>query len=406
MRKLITMLMLLSGIGFGIASCSDDDDEVKIAAELTLTPSALTFNALGGSEEVVVATKAGSWNVTEDQTADWCTVEKAEGKFTVTVAEFSEKTDRTAKLQVTSGEEVKELVVTQKGVSATLELDAQKVDLTGFGTAVKVKVTGSADNWEAQAADDWCRLEKDGEYLVVRATLSETDRKTQVTVTLNDAKTVLEVNQTGQETAVGSLYLVNDQAVGVVLCKTDTTVYILSVKENYLPFTNPVIQDGQTYAYKMTIRTDTVKTDGKIATQMIYDDPDFEAHYPAAVWCKEQAEADGVDWYIPGYSESIVWNAIWDNFSELKGVLSGIGEPLATHIEVCMDNNHYWNTDPHEQLMNDHAFYWSSTCRYYSGDNYSEGIRVRDLIQKDYSDKSSGIDVALRLVARFDIITE
>ncbi len=71
------MLMLLSGMGFGIASCSSDDDEVKIAAELTLTPSSLTFNALGGSEEVAVATKAESWNVAEDQAADWCRVYNA-----------------------------------------------------------------------------------------------------------------------------------------------------------------------------------------------------------------------------------------------------------------------------------------------------------------------------------------
>lgn len=402
------MLMLLSGMGFGIASCSSDDDEVKIAAELTLTPSSLTFNALGGSEEVAVATKAESWNVAEDQAADWCTVEKAEGKFTVTVAEFSEKTDRTAKLQVTSGEEVKELVVTQKGVSAILELDTNKVDLNGFGTAVKVKVTASADNWEAQTADDWCRLEKDGEYLVVRATLSETDRNTQITVTLNDAKTVLEVAQTGQETSVGSLYLVNDQPVGVVLCKTDTTVYILSVKENYMPFTNPVIQDGNTYAYKMRIQTHTgaAKTDGKIATQMIYDDPDFEAYYPAAVWCKEQAEADGVDWYIPSYYESVIWKAIWDNLSVLNEILSGVGDPLATHIEVCMDNNHYWNTEPHDLILNDHAFYWSTSCKYYSGEDFSQSIWVRDLIQKDYGEKSTGNDLALRLVARFDIIAE
>lgn len=405
MRKLITMLMLLSGIGFGIASCSDDDDEVKIAAELTLTPSALTFNALGGSEEVAVATKAESWNVTEDQTADWCTVEKAEGKFTVTVAEFSEKTDRTAKLQVTSGEEVKELVVTQKGVSATLELDAQKVDLTGFGTAVKVKVTGSADNWEAQAADDWCRLEKDGEYLVVRATLSETDRKTQVTVTLNDAKTVLEVNQTGQETAVGSLYLVNDQAVGVVLCKTDTTVYILSVKENDSPFA-----DGGEEIYNMKIRTDTVRTDGKIATQMIYDDPDFEALYQVAVWCKEQAEKDGVDWYIPAYNEMAVWNAISENLEMLNSVLSGIGgDVLATKHPM----NTYWQEQYNQTLdfpnveWYDHYFYWTSTRNTDKGHpEYSDGMRVRDVIKADYSSKYSYIDLAARLVARFDIITE
>jgi len=397
------MLMLLSGIGFGIASCSDDDDEVKIAAELTLTPSALTFNALGGSEEVAVATKAGSWNVTEDQTADWCTVEKAEGKFTVTVAEFSEKTDRTAKLQVTSGEEVKELVVTQKGVSATLELDAQKVDLTGFGTAVKVKVTGSADNWEAQAADDWCRLEKDGEYLVVRATLSETDRKTQVTVTLNDAKTVLEVNQTGQETAVGSLYLVNDQAVGVVLCKTDTTLYVLCVKEGDSPFTNA---DGM-YAYNMKIRTDTVRLDGKIATQMIYDDPDFEAFYPAAVWCKEQAETDGVDWYIPAYNEMAVWNAISENLETLNNILSGIGgDVLATKYPM----NTYWQVhynETRELVFYDHYFYWTST-RDTDKDHpeYSNGMRVRDVIKADYSSNSSWIDGVVRLVTRFDIITE
>ncbi len=403
MRKLITMLMLLSGMGFGIASCSSDDDEVKIAAELTLTPSSLTFNALGGSEEVAVATKAESWNVAEDQAADWCTVEKAEGKFTVTVAEFSEKTDRTAKLQVTSGEEVKELVVTQKGVSATLELDANKVDLNGFGTAVKVKVTASADNWEAQTADDWCRLGKDGEYLVVRATLSETDRNTQITVTLNDAKTVLEVAQTGQETSVGSLYLVNDQPVGVVLCKTDTTLYVLCAKEGDKPFTN---MDGP-YMYKMKIRTDTVRTDGKIATQMIYDDPDFKTQYPAAVWCKEQAETDGVDWYIPAYKEMAVWNAISENLETLNNVLSSIGgDVLATKYM----HNTYWQVyyDEHKELVwYDHYYYWTST-RDTEKDHpeYAEGMRVRDVIKADYTSKYAYLDLVVRLVARFDIIAE
>ena len=344
----------------GFSACSDDDEEITVKAELTANPTNLEFSALGGEKDVTISTKLDTWNVTADASANWCTVTKGEGKFTVKVNEFTEHQDRKATLKITSGDESIDFIVTQKAVATELTPEKTEVSINGFGAAIKVKVAASSNEWTATSEDSWIRTEKDGEYIIIRATLSSSDRTGKINLSLNDAKSEITVKQSGAETEIGSLVLAGengDTPIGVIINNIDNKIYVISMEEKLTYFTN--ITD-----YKITdIRTDTVKTDGKKATDLIKAIKGYENKYLIAAYCDEMEEKTGVKgWYIPASKENAVWESLKENEDIINNVLrSAGGSELYSEF-----------IDP------DFKYYWTSTISYDADDGYAGSVILKE----------------------------
>lgn len=362
------MLLLFSSMVMGFSACSDDDEEVTIKAELTANPTNLEFSALGGENDVTVSTKLDSWNVTPDASANWCTVTKGEGKFTVKVEEFTERQDRKATLKITSGDESIDFIVTQKAVSAELTPEKTEVSINGFGSAVKIKMTASSNEWTATTEDSWIRTEKNGEYLIIRATLSSSDRTGKINLSLNDAKSEITVKQSGAETTVGSVVLGEDgtTAIGVIVNNVDSTncIYVVSLKEEFLNFSKEV----KFYTY-----TDTITTNGQKATAIFKEIEGYKEKFPAIAFCDQIEEMTGVKgWYIPAYKEQEVWQGLIDNKDVINTTLQ------ALNADILMKTAE----DPEPK----YSHCWTSTTKKYDEDDHVESVRTKktDFTKNDY----------------------
>ncbi len=351
------MLVLLMSLGLSFNSCSDnDDDPIEIKAELTVTPETLQFSALGGNNKIIVSTKLNSWTFTADPAETWCTATKANDTLKIEVGEFSEKTDRTAKIKVTSGNENKEITVIQKGVSTELSPETKEVTLNGFGTAIQIKITATDENWEAVADENspWLRPSKEGEYLVIRATLTESDRNGTILLSLNDAKTTVTVNQTGASFNVGDLYLGEDgTAVGVIINKDEANnnIYIISTEERQIPFTNGT--DNKVY-----IRTDN--KDGKKALEILKAEENYKEKYTIATYCKD-----------------VINNAL----------KSSGNQELESSMEKYQE-------------------FWTSTPSFSAGDTYATSITMRKLDSSKYAWRIPSYRYIARCVLRIQYINE
>ena len=380
------MLVLLMSLGLSFNSCSDnDDDPVEIKAELTVTPETLQFSALGGNDKIIVSTKLNSWTFTADPAETWCTATKANDTLKIEVGEFSEKTDRTAKIKVTSGNENKEITVIQKGVSTELSPETKEVTLNGFGTAIQIKITATDENWEAVADENspWLRPSKEGEYLVIRATLTESDRNGTILLSLNDAKTTVTVNQTGASFNVGDLYLGEDgTAVGVIINKDEANnnIYIISTEERQIPFTNGTDQ-------KVYTRTDS--KDGKKALEMLKAEENYKEKYTIATYCEEIEEKTKINgWYIAAGYEDEVWNALNDNKDVINNALKSSGNQEL------------------ESSMEKYQEFWTSTPLFSASNTYATSITMRKLDSSKYAWRIPSYRYIARCVLRIQYINE
>lgn len=353
------MFSLLLGIVMSFSVCCTNDDGDVPQAELVLNPINLEFTALGGEKKVVISTKLDSWNVIPDDAASWCTITKGDGEFIVNVEEFAERRDRKATLKITSGSESLDFVVIQKAVSADLTLEKTEVSMNGFGTAVKVNVVGSSDDWLATSKDSWIKLERDGKDLVICATLSSSDRTGKVQVQLNDAKSEITVNQIGAETTIGSVVFGEDNAtaIGVIINKVDSTksIYIVSLEEEALEFTT----EDKFYIY-----TDSLEVNGQKATICFKDDKGYKDKFPVIAYCDQiEEQTDTKGWYIPAYKEQEIWQALIDNKKIINTTLKALNADVLLQSVEDMDPQ-YRNC-------------WTSTTRSYKEDGYTMSVRTK-----------------------------
>ncbi len=390
-KSLLSFLLLLSMVmSFSVCCTDDDEDGDEMNAELTINPTNLEFTALGGTKNVVVSSKLDSWNVIPDATANWCTITKGNGEFIVTVEEFVERIDRKATLKVTSGNESQDFVVIQKAVAADLSPEKEEVSLNGFGTATRVKITASSNEWTATSEETWIRTEKDGEDLVIRATLSSLDRTGKVCLLLNDAKAEITVKQVGTETTIGGVVFGEDGAtpIGVIVNNVDSTncIYVVSLKEEALVFTT----EDKFYTF-----TDSLSTNGQKATACFKEIQGYKEKFPAIAYCDQIEKLTGMKgWYIPGCKEKEIWQALVDNKDKINTTLKALqGNVL---MESIADQNTQWG---------DYRNIWTSTTIHYEADSYVSSMRTK---KGDFTDGAvnGGYVYAVRCFLKFEYLKE
>lgn len=352
--KTVLLRMLLLCMGIVFFACSDDKEDIPEPADLQVSPSKLEFLGNGGRDSVTILTLLETWNAVSSEA--WCKVAPEGNLLRVNVDAITTPTDRSAVITVTSGEEMKEISVFQKGASTlTVELDTVKLEASG--TAVDVKITASSADWVFSTSATWCQISKNGEYLVVSADPNESANSNvgEILLTLNEKEVKLVVVQAGKkvsEDKVGSVYLNDDgDVVGVIIAITETDKYVLSLKDE---ISTPLA------FFFQPIDTREYEKDGNAALEKVKQESSWESNYTWAVTCKNMESSTKVTgWYVPGCSEDVIWNALADNIEVLNEALTeNGGDPLknnSTSDRYCTSTMYpnSWGGEVYRVLLKD-----------------------------------------------------
>lgn len=342
--------MLLLGLFIGFVSCSDDDkDDGDPLTGLEVSVEKLTATFSGDTIDVTVSSSL-AWKA-ESSAKDWCVITPQEDKLSIVIMEHEGKDTREATITVTAGTESKTITVTQTGVSGEVSADVSYVSLHGSGFPIKVQVEASGEDWTVTSSEEWCRVEKDGNMIIVQATRADGDRDAVVTLEMaTGAKFDIDVEQFGGGCEPGDFFEYNGSSIGVVIGSTENNdLYIIYADEKEVLF----CPYGENYP--MALRSDTVSFDGQKAIALMKQlNEEIESKpYGLATYCEEVEETTGIEgWYIAG-SDEMVWSYIRTNYAVINASLKALGTGM----------------DPAIFKM-----YWTSTVHYETGKNGSTGV--------------------------------
>ena len=149
----ISHLFLIVFSLLGVLACSDDEEIVPI-----IEPGLDSYTmAMEGGEFVLPIHATGEWTLMSD--AVWCQVEFKEGvgdaEVPIRVQMNQSGNERTAKLTLASGEQMREIVVVQ----STLILVFDSLNIaSGIGGGTYQLNVYSNGNWTAKCDADWLRI--------------------------------------------------------------------------------------------------------------------------------------------------------------------------------------------------------------------------------------------------------
>ena len=170
---------------------------------ISLDTSSLEFASGSGSKAFKITTNT-TWTVASDQT--WCSVSPTsgsnDGSVTVKVGENSTTAERTVTITVKSEAGDQTVKVTQSGVSPTLTLNIDDMELAA-GSGSKIFSIKSNTTWAVSSDKNWCSVRPtsgsgDGSVTVsVDENTSTSSRTATITVENATIKRTLAVKQNG-----------------------------------------------------------------------------------------------------------------------------------------------------------------------------------------------------------------
>ena len=174
MKKFLLPLALMSAL---LVSCEPENGEDNPEPEysISISPTELTFDAVGGEQSVTV-TSSESWYLVEDSDwywsesdgwyrdgeSDWCGVSACYGESGDKIsfsADPYENTaeERTATFTFCCGDKDVELIVTQGAKVYSISVEPEELSFEVEGGEQTVTVT-SSDEWEISEKPDWITL--------------------------------------------------------------------------------------------------------------------------------------------------------------------------------------------------------------------------------------------------------
>jgi hypothetical protein len=220
-----------------VTGCSDWGEEPDLNI-LELESANVSFDAYGGSGEIVAKTTAG---VTASSAATWCTTAISGNKITVTVPPYGELLGRSTVVTVISGGKNVPVPVTQSGLelkieSRTVELPDVESDTTLQITCpIPVTVQSSATWLVADVtAGNVLRLhaEANGSLAQRTATVTLTAAPIEVTVTVIQKVPVLAFND-----YIGTWTFTHTTAAATTGTKYNKTALVTNYGNNILAVT-------------------------------------------------------------------------------------------------------------------------------------------------------------------------
>ncbi len=112
MKKIFCLITLLAGVTM-FTSCSDDDATYTPKSALEIKSADLSFEAAGGTGEIVVSNPAGTLTATTE--SNWLTLSVSGNTVTVNVNENTTLNGRSANIVLKAGDTETQLSATQKG---------------------------------------------------------------------------------------------------------------------------------------------------------------------------------------------------------------------------------------------------------------------------------------------------
>lgn len=128
---------------------------------LSVTPNELVFSPTGGSAVSMITTNDEMWEITSKNIPDWIQPGAMEGSrgtssLSFTVPQNNTMLDRTFTVYISTTSKSKGIVITQKGVVASLAVNPQNFSgISANGTVVSLNVTCNTDWSITSVLPDW-----------------------------------------------------------------------------------------------------------------------------------------------------------------------------------------------------------------------------------------------------------
>lgn len=174
----------------------------QAANTLTVSSTAYSVAAAGGSKNVTVTAGCGSYSVTDN--ASWITTSKSGSTITITAAANLTGASRSGKVTVTSGSLTRTVTVTQ--AAHTLTLGASTVSPGAKSTSYTISVTSSYGSWTATSNVSWASTVRTGNTFIVyiNANTAASSRTGTVTVNAGGTKKNVTINQAANVVTLSS----------------------------------------------------------------------------------------------------------------------------------------------------------------------------------------------------------
>lgn len=172
--------------------------QLGTAPKIVVTPSALSFEMKGGTQEVTVTANVPEWTSVVSVGADWCTASKEGDVLKVGATAYAGREMREALITLTGNGNgataVATLKVVQMGTDPVLTVaDAAAFQATGGSQSLLV--TTNRDSWTVTVPStaSWCKAEQDGNNLkiITEANTGTTGRTCEVLVTAGTGEDIL-----------------------------------------------------------------------------------------------------------------------------------------------------------------------------------------------------------------------
>lgn len=172
--------------------------QLGTAPKIVVTPSALSFEMKGGTQEVTVTANVPEWTSVVSVGADWCSASKEGDVLKVGATAYAGREMREALITLTGNGNgataVATLKVVQMGTDPVLTVaDAAAFQATGGSQSLLV--TTNRDSWTVTVPStaSWCKAEQDGNNLkiITEANTGTTGRTCEVLVTAGTGEDIL-----------------------------------------------------------------------------------------------------------------------------------------------------------------------------------------------------------------------
>ena len=111
-----------------------------------------------GGDAVVTVNGGSSWKISIN--SDWCTIKKSGSQIIISSKENTELNDRTAKIQVTSGTQLRTIIVTNEGAPEILRSSVENIMFPSEGETNTVDIFANT-NWEIKDIPEWISANKE-----------------------------------------------------------------------------------------------------------------------------------------------------------------------------------------------------------------------------------------------------
>lgn len=172
--------------------------QLGTAPKIVVTPSALSFEMKGGTQEVTVTANVDTWTPTVSVGSDWCKMAVEGNTITITAFPNIAKEMREAMLTLTGTNATATTVTTLKVVQMGTDPVLTVSDISAFGMtggSQSLLVTTNRDSWTATVPStaSWCKAEQDGNNLkiITEANTGTTGRTCEVLVTAGTGEDIL-----------------------------------------------------------------------------------------------------------------------------------------------------------------------------------------------------------------------